>query len=167
MSRGSVNPETRALLIVAPVAASYTPIVPLTLFATKSFPPDKARPNGESNPETSEAFTTAPEVVYSPIVPLARSTTNNLFPETAMPTGTPSEISDALLVAPVAASYTPTGPPSFATKNLPPDRASPYGESSSETKALLIGVAERDLDEQRRLEREAQTRRFRELLGAS
>jgi hypothetical protein len=36
----------------------------------------------------------------------------------------------------------------------------------TETKALLTGVAERDLDEQRRLEREAQTRRFRELLGA-
>ncbi len=32
-----------------------------------------------------------------------------------------------------------------------------------ETKALLLGVAQRDLDHQRRLEREAQTRRFREL----
>ena len=27
-------------------------------------------PNGPFNPETSEAFTTAPDVVYSPIVPL-------------------------------------------------------------------------------------------------
>ena len=44
--------------------------------------------------------------------------------------------------------------------------AAPHG-AVSETKALLIGVAERDLDEQRRLEREAQTRRFRELLGAN
>ncbi|NYD41754.1 enoyl-CoA hydratase/isomerase family protein [Nocardioides panaciterrulae] len=32
-----------------------------------------------------------------------------------------------------------------------------------ETKALLLGAAQRDLDEQRRLEREAQIRRFREL----
>jgi enoyl-CoA hydratase/carnithine racemase len=43
--------------------------------------------------------------------------------------------------------------------------AAPHG-AVTETKALLLGVAERDLDEQRRLEREAQTRRFRELLGA-
>jgi enoyl-CoA hydratase/carnithine racemase len=43
--------------------------------------------------------------------------------------------------------------------------AAPHG-AVTETKALLTGVAERDLDEQRRLEREAQTRRFRELLGA-
>jgi len=42
--------------------------------------------------------------------------------------------------------------------------AAPHG-AVSETKALLLGVAERDLDDQRRLEREAQTRRFRELLG--
>jgi hypothetical protein len=33
----------------------------------------------------------------------------------------------------------------------------------SETKALLLGAAGRDLDEQRRLEREAQVRRFREV----
>ena len=44
--------------------------------------------------------------------------------------------------------------------------AAPHG-AVSEIKALLIGVAERDLDQQRRLEREAQTRRFRELLGAN
>jgi enoyl-CoA hydratase/carnithine racemase len=42
--------------------------------------------------------------------------------------------------------------------------AAPHG-AVTETKALLSGVAERDLDEQRRLEREAQTRRFRELIG--
>ena len=34
-----------------------------------------------------------------------------------------------------------------------------------ETKALLRGAAEHDLDDQRRLEREAQLRRFRELVG--
>jgi hypothetical protein len=33
----------------------------------------------------------------------------------------------------------------------------------SETKTLLAGAAQRDLDEQRRLEREAQVRRLREL----
>ena len=36
----------------------------------------------------------------------------------------------------------------------------------SETKALLQGAAERDLDEQRRLEREAQVRRFRAVAAA-
>ncbi len=39
----------------------------------------------------------------------------------------------------------------------------PMAGAVSETKALLQGAAERSLDEQRRLEREAQTRRFREL----
>ena len=42
-----------------------------------------------------------------------------------------------------------------------PDRAA--GRRGPETKALLQGAADRDLDEQRRLEREAQVRRFREL----
>jgi hypothetical protein len=35
-----------------------------------------------------------------------------------------------------------------------------------ETKALLQGAADRDLDEQRRLEREAQVRRFRAVAAA-
>lgn len=39
----------------------------------------------------------------------------------------------------------------------------PMHGAVSETKALLLGAAQRDLDEQRRLEREAQVRRFREL----
>lgn len=39
----------------------------------------------------------------------------------------------------------------------------PLAGAVSETKALLQGAADRSLDEQRRLEREAQTRRFREL----
>jgi enoyl-CoA hydratase/carnithine racemase len=43
--------------------------------------------------------------------------------------------------------------------------AAPHG-AVAETKALLLGAARRDLDEQRRLEREAQTRRFRELAGS-
>ena len=37
----------------------------------------------------------------------------------------------------------------------------------SETKALLAGAAQRDLDEQRRLEREAQVRRLRELAATA
>ncbi len=40
--------------------------------------------------------------------------------------------------------------------------AAPAG-AVRETKTLLLGAAQRDLDTQRRLEREAQTRRFREL----
>ncbi|MEJ7834514.1 MAG: enoyl-CoA hydratase/isomerase family protein [Nocardioides sp.] len=39
----------------------------------------------------------------------------------------------------------------------------PLAGAVRETKALLQGAAHRDLEEQRRLEREAQTRRFREL----
>ncbi len=39
----------------------------------------------------------------------------------------------------------------------------PLAGAVTETKALLLGAAGRDLEEQRRLEREAQVRRFREL----
>ena len=39
----------------------------------------------------------------------------------------------------------------------------PMPGAVTETKALLLGAAQRDLDEQRRLEREAQVRRFREV----
>lgn len=42
--------------------------------------------------------------------------------------------------------------------------AAPHG-AVTETKALLVGAAQRDPDEQRRLEREAQIRRFRALAG--
>jgi enoyl-CoA hydratase/carnithine racemase len=42
--------------------------------------------------------------------------------------------------------------------------AAPAG-AVRETKALLLGAGSRELDEQRRLEREAQVRRFRELAG--
>jgi enoyl-CoA hydratase/carnithine racemase len=41
----------------------------------------------------------------------------------------------------------------------------PLAGAVRETKALLQGAADRGLDEQRRLEREAQSRRFRELAG--
>jgi enoyl-CoA hydratase/carnithine racemase len=43
--------------------------------------------------------------------------------------------------------------------------AAPVG-AVRETKALLLGAGSRELDEQRRLEREAQVRRFREVAGA-
>jgi enoyl-CoA hydratase/carnithine racemase len=39
----------------------------------------------------------------------------------------------------------------------------PMAGAVTETKALLLGAAGRDLDDQRRLEREAQVRRFREV----
>jgi hypothetical protein len=42
---------------------------------------------GTSNPEISEAFTVAPEVVYSPIVLLFRFETNRSDPDTAIPIG--------------------------------------------------------------------------------
>ncbi|PUA79967.1 enoyl-CoA hydratase/isomerase family protein [Nocardioides currus] len=44
--------------------------------------------------------------------------------------------------------------------------AAPMLDVVSETKTLLQGAADRDLDEQRRLEREAQVRRFRALAAA-
>jgi len=45
-----------------------------------------AMPCGESNPEMSEAFTVAPEVVYSPTVPKFVDVTNKSEPDTAIPT---------------------------------------------------------------------------------
>ncbi len=41
----------------------------------------------------------------------------------------------------------------------------PLPDAVRETKALLLGAAQRDLAQQRRLEREAQVRRFREVTG--
>jgi len=49
--------------------------------------PTIAMPSGPSNPEISEEFTVAPEVVYSPIVPMKEFTTNKSVPDTAMPHG--------------------------------------------------------------------------------
>jgi len=42
---------------------------------------------GPLNPEISDAFTVAPEVVYSPIVPPASFATKRSDPETTIPTG--------------------------------------------------------------------------------
>ena len=43
--------------------------------------------------------------------------------------------------------------------------ASPVAGAVRETKALLLAASDRTLEEQRRFEREAQIRRFRELAG--
>ena len=46
----------------------YSPTVLPRKFATNTSDPDTAMPSGSTNPETSEAFTVAPDVVYAPIV---------------------------------------------------------------------------------------------------
>src|SRR6202162_2367643 len=60
----------KELLIVAPVAALYSPIVLLSAFPTKRFPPDSTMPVGSLNPEEmKELLIVAPVVaLYSPIV---------------------------------------------------------------------------------------------------
>jgi hypothetical protein len=118
MPLGASNPETNALLIVAPVAASYSPNVPLASFTTKSLPRDIAIPNGKLSLETSDAFTVAPDVVYSPIVPLPWFTTNKSSPDSARPVGFLNPETKALLiVAPENALYSPIVPlTKFITK---------------------------------------------------
>ena len=70
------------------------------------------------NPEISEAFTVAPEVVYSPIVPLS-FVTNRFPPDTAMPSGyAKPEISEAFTVAPEVV-YSPIVPPCVRDKQIP------------------------------------------------
>lgn len=60
-----------------------------------------ARPVGPFNPEISEAFTVAPDVVYSPIVSLPKFVTNKCDPNTAIERGPLNpDISDAFTVAP-------------------------------------------------------------------
>ncbi len=54
---------------------------------TKRSDPEMAIPIRFASPETSEAFTVAPEVVYSPILPLIPSATKRSDPETTMPVG--------------------------------------------------------------------------------
>ena len=56
------------------------------------------------------------------------------------------------------------GPASLA--DLVAALTAPMQGAARETKALLLAAHERDLDEQRRAEREAQVRRFRELAQA-
>jgi enoyl-CoA hydratase/carnithine racemase len=57
----------------------------------------------------------------------------------------------------------PAGELDEAVADLVGALTAPLAGAVRETKALLQGAADRSLDEQRRLEREAQTRRFREL----
>src|SRR5271157_5766997 len=82
---------------------------------------------GSANPEISEGFTVAPEVVYWPIVPLKSSVTNRFDPDTAMPSGRPNpEISEGFTVAPEVV-YSPIVPPAFVTNRFDPDTAMPNG----------------------------------------
>ena len=68
-------------------------------------------PRGSFNPEMSEAFTVAPEIVYSPTVPPLELTTKRFDPDTAMPVGDISPVmSEAFTVAPEVV-YSPTVPP--------------------------------------------------------
>ena len=127
MPDGPFNPEEmKALLIVAPVVALYSPIVLPSLFTTNRFPPDNAMPNGPFNPEEmKELLIVAPVVaLYSPIVLLPMFmnlmfATNRFPPDNAMPGGkfNPEEMKELLIVAPVVALYSPTVLlPSFVTK---------------------------------------------------
>jgi hypothetical protein len=78
MPNGKLNPEEmKELLIVAPVVALYWPIVLLSSFVTKRFPPDNAMPTGLFNPEEmKELLIVAPVVaLYWPIVSLPKFVT--------------------------------------------------------------------------------------------
>src|SRR5271169_1452132 len=87
-----------------------------------------ARNCGSFNPEISEAFTVAPEVVYSPIVPAPNSVTNKFEPSTAISPAPPRpEISAAFTVAPEVV-YTPIVlRPWLPTNRFEPDTAMPVG----------------------------------------
>src|SRR5262249_18789699 len=99
-----VNPETSAALTVAPVEASYSPIVPPIPLATNRFPPDTAIPFGSPRPVTNCLLIAAPVVASnSPTDPPFDSSVANRFPpDTAMPHGPPINpvTSEALTVAP-------------------------------------------------------------------
>ena len=63
----------------------------------------------------------------------------------------------------LATAVVPSGELEAAVADLVAALIEPSHAAVSETKALLQGASDRSLDEQRRLEREAQIRRFREL----
>lgn len=63
----------------------------------------------------------------------------------------------------LAAAVVPAAELDGAVAQLVTALTAPLAGAVTETKALLQGAADRSLDEQRRLEREAQARRFREL----
>src|SRR5262249_9188630 len=62
----------KRLLIVAPVLASYTPIVLLKRLVTNSFPPENASPVGPLRPDKMKELSIVAPVVasYLPIVSL-------------------------------------------------------------------------------------------------
>ena len=66
----------------------------------------------------------------------------------------------------LATASVPTGELDAAVADLVAALVAPMPGVVSETKGLLQGAADRDLDEQRRLERESQVRRFRALASA-
>ena len=66
----------------------------------------------------------------------------------------------------LATTAVPAGELDAAVDDLVAALVAPMPGVVPETKALLQGAAERDLDEQRRLEREAQVRRFRAVAAA-
>jgi enoyl-CoA hydratase/carnithine racemase len=63
----------------------------------------------------------------------------------------------------LALTSVPAGELDATVADLAAALTAPMAGVATETKALLLGAHQRGLDEQRRLEREAQTRRFREL----
>ena len=65
----------------------------------------------------------------------------------------------------LALTAVPAGELDATVADLVAALTAPLPGAVRETKALLQGATDRSLDEQRRLEREAQTRRFRELAG--
>jgi len=66
----------------------------------------------------------------------------------------------------LASAAVPSGDLDAAVADLAAALVAPMPGVVPETKALLQGAADRDLDEQRRLEREAQVRRFRAVAAA-
>jgi len=84
---------------------------------------------GPFNPETSAAFTVAPDVVYSPIVLALLFATKTSDPDTATPTAPfDPEISDEFTIAPeVVHSPTMLVPTLLATNKFEPDIAMPHG----------------------------------------
>ncbi len=63
----------------------------------------------------------------------------------------------------LALAAVPSGELDATVADLVGALTAPMAGAVTETKALLLGAAQRDLEEQRRLEREAQVRRFREV----
>lgn len=63
----------------------------------------------------------------------------------------------------LALAAVPSGELDATVADLVGALTAPMPGAVTETKALLLGAADRDLEEQRRLEREAQVRRFREV----